>query len=171
MPLNIKKITFVLALFSTFVSWNLLHWRYILLITLSGDVELNLGPKRNTGHTLSIRHWNLNSKCAQNFAKLYLLRAYVSVHKFDIICLSETYIDESLEISGSYLIHTDHPSNKKHDGICIYYKNFPPLKVTGVSPLKECIGFDLMRNNKFCSFIASYRSPSQSQYDFATFSD
>ena len=60
----------------------------------------------------------------------------MSVHKFDIIYLSEAYLDssiddESLEISGSYLIRSDHPPNKKRGGICIYYKNVLPLKVTG----------------------------------------
>ena len=105
-----------------------------------------------------------------------LLRAYVSAHKFDIICLSETYLDSSidgvsLEISGYYLIRSDHPSNKRRRGICIYYKNFLLLKVTGVRPLEECIAFDLIISNKLCSFAALYRSPSQSQDNFAKFSD
>ena len=51
-----KKITFIWTLFSTFVSCNLLCWLYILLITLSGDVELNPGPKRNAEQTLLICH-------------------------------------------------------------------------------------------------------------------
>ena len=98
----------------------------------------------------------------------------MSVHKFGIICLSEKYVDssiddESLEISGCYLIRSDHPSNKRRGGICIYYKNFFPLKVTGIRLLEECIAFDLILINKLCSFVALYRSPSQSQDDFATF--
>ena len=159
--------------FSTFVSYNFLCWLYVLLIRLrGGEVELNPGPKRNTVQTLSICHWNLNSICAHNFAKLTLLRAYVSVCKFDIICLSETYLDdENLEISGYYLIRSDEPSNIKHGGVCIYYKNFLPLKVTDVLLLEECIAFDLIISNKLCSFVALYRSPSQSQDDFAAFSD
>ena len=125
-----------MLLFYTFVSCNQLCWLYILLITLSRYVELNPGPKRNAAQTLSISHCNFNNRRAHNFAKLHLLRAYLSVHKFDIICLLETYLDscagdESLEISGYYLICTDHPSNKKHGGTCIYYKNFLPLKVIG----------------------------------------
>ena len=52
-------------------------------------------------------------------------------------------------------------------GICIYYKNFFHLKVTGVRLLEECIALILI--NKFCSFVALYRSSSQSQDDFATF--
>ena len=42
---------------------------------------------------------------------------------------------------------------------------------TGVRLLEECITFDLIISNKLCSFVALYRSPSQSQDDFATFSD
>ena len=68
---------------------------------------------------------------AQNFAKLHVLKAYVTVHKFSIICLCETYLDSSipfddnnLEISGYNLIHSDQPSNSKSGGVCIYYKKF-----------------------------------------------
>ena len=159
-----KKIIFIWTLFSTFVSCNLLYWLYIFLITLSGDVELNPGLKRKATQTPSICHWNLNSICAHNFAKLSLLRAYASMHKFDIICLPETYFDSSidngsLKISGYYLIRSDHPSNKKRGGICIYYKNFLPLKVTGVRLLEECITFDLIISNKLCSFVVLYGSP------------
>ena len=160
-----KKINFIWALLSTFATCYLLYWLYILLIILRGDVELNPGPKRKAALTLSVCHWNLNSICAHDFTKLSLLRAYVNVHKFDIICFSEIYLDSSiddvsLEISGYCLIRSDQPSNKRHGGICIYYKNFLPLKVTGVRLLEECIAFDLIISNKLCSFVALYRSPS-----------
>ena len=90
--------------------------------------------------------------------------------------MSETYLDSSiddgsLEISGYCLIRSDHPSNKKRGGICIYYKNFLPLKLTCVHLLDECIAFDLVISNKLCSFVALYRSPSQSQDNFETFPD
>ena len=68
-------------------------------------------------------------------------------------------------------MRSGHPSNKKRGAICIYYKNFLPLKVAGVRLLEECIAFDLIISNKLCSFVAFYRSPSQSQDDFATFYD
>ena len=60
----------------------------IHLVLLSGDVEINLGPKRTPKESLSICHWNLNSIYAQNYVKWSLLRAYLAIHKFDIICLS-----------------------------------------------------------------------------------
>ena len=64
-----KRITFIWALFSTFITCNLLCWLYILLIILNGDVELNLAPKRKAAQALSVCHWNLNSICAHNFSK------------------------------------------------------------------------------------------------------
>ena len=70
-----RKITFNLTLFSTFVSCNLLCWLYMLLITLSGDVELNPGPKCKAAHTPSVCHWNLNSIWAHNFAKVFSLKS------------------------------------------------------------------------------------------------
>ena len=103
---------------------------------LCGDVELNPGPNQNTAKKFSICHWNLNRIAAHNFAKLVLLKTYNSIHKFDIICLSETYLDSStlhddsnLGIPGYNLVFSNHPSNKKHGGICIYYKSYLPLRI------------------------------------------
>ena len=102
---------------------------------LGGDVELNPGPKQSSTKAFSICHWNLNSLSAHNYAKIFLLKAYIAIHRFDIICISETYLDSStspddnnLEISGYNLIRSDHPSNNKRDGTCIYYKYFSPLR-------------------------------------------
>ena len=51
---------------------------------------------------------------------MFFLNSYIAIHKFDIICISETYLDSStpsddscLEISGYTLVRTDHPSNNK----------------------------------------------------------
>ena len=131
---------------------------YIILITLSGTAELNPGLVQ----TLSICHWNLNSTRAHNFSKLNLLKTCVNVHKFDIIWSSETYLhssvdDESLEISGYYLICSNYPFNKKPGGICIYYKNVSFLKVAGDHLLEKYITFDLIISNKLCSLFAFYR--------------
>ena len=37
--------------------------------------------------------------------------------------------------------------------------------------LNECINFELKIGDKFCTFLALYRSPSQSQDNFETFID
>ena len=48
---------------------------YSLLILLSADVELNLGPKRAFTRNVSLCHWNLNSISAHNYFKLFFLKA------------------------------------------------------------------------------------------------
>ena len=60
---------------------------FSLLVSLSGDIEVNSGPNSKPNEALSICYWNLNSISAHNFAKLHLLKAHVTVHKFDMICL------------------------------------------------------------------------------------
>ena len=81
---------FVWFLFLMVVSLNTSFWLQILLVLLSGDVEINPGPKRTPKASLSICHWNLNSISAHNYVKLSLLRACLTFHKFDII--SEIYL-------------------------------------------------------------------------------
>ena len=122
----------------------------IQLLLNSGDVEVNPEPKNSVSECLSICHWNLNSISAHDHSKLFLLKAYVSVHKFDIICLSEIYLDstvllddDNLVISGYNLIRSDHPSNTKRGGVCLYYKNYLPIRVLNISYLKECLNFEL----------------------------
>ena len=99
------------------------------IILLSGDIEINLGPKSNFRECFSICHWNLNSISAQSYIKVSLLTAYNLIHNFDIICLSETFLnsktapnDPNVEIPGYNMYRADHPSNCKRGGICIFYK-------------------------------------------------
>ena len=60
-------------------------------------------------------------------SQVHLLRAYVTVQKLDIICLSGTYLDSStpfeddnLEIPDYNLIRSDNLSNNKGGGIFNY---------------------------------------------------
>ena len=97
-------------------------WICPILIILSGDIEWNPGPNPSSFDKLSICHWNLNSISAHSFIKISLLCAYVSTHNFDILCLSETYLnsnisssDNNLTIPGYDLCRADHPSNVNHE--------------------------------------------------------
>ena len=93
-----------------------------IVLKFSGDIKKNQGPKPLfVPAILTV------------FLYIYyisLLRAYISTHKFDVICISETYLDsdtsdddDNLKIAGYNLIRADHPSNTKQSGICIYYKH------------------------------------------------
>ena len=133
----------VLVCFLHLIIWyDFAAWSIPFSILLSGDIETNPGPKPIAGQSFSICHWNLNSISAHNFTKISLLTAYVLVHNFDIICLSETYLnseistdDKNLEIPGYYLLCADHPSNNKRGGICIFYRTNLPLRVLNISIL------------------------------------
>ena len=69
------------------------------MLLVCGDIELNLGPgKCDTCYNMSLCPWNLSSAAARNFEKVNLFEAYNTANKFDIICLSETYLDSSIFI-------------------------------------------------------------------------
>ena len=71
-------------------------WYTVSILLLSGDIETNPGPLSSNLEYLNICHWNLNSIAIQNFIKIPLLEAYITVNKFDIICLFETLLDSFL---------------------------------------------------------------------------
>ena len=80
-----------------------------------------------------------------------LLKADLSVHKFDIVCLSETYLDPSvplhdvnLEIQGCELVRSDHLlGSYKRGRVCICFINSLPLKILNFQYLRENVSFKL----------------------------
>ena len=93
----------------------------------------------------SICHWNLNSITAQNYLKIFLLRACILLYNFDVACISETHLDSiiafddnNLEISGYNLMKADHASNSKRCGVCVYYKSLFALRLINVHYLQQC---------------------------------
>ena len=152
-------------------------WHISTLICLSGDVETNPGPVTNYSKGFKICHWNLNSIPTENFIKILLLEAYALTHNFDIICLSETFLDctylhndPRLSLPGCSLIRADHPMNLKRGGVCIYYKEHLPLICKSIlTPLDESLVCELRCGNKKCFISVLYRSPSQSLDEFEKF--
>ena len=57
----------------------------------------NPGPKPKPNDNLSVSHWNENSIPSDNFQKIVVLESFVATHKFDIICLSETFLNNTYE--------------------------------------------------------------------------
>ena len=101
------------------------------LLSCCGDIEENPGPKYLS---LTFCHWNLNGLTAHDSIKISLLQAYLTQHSYDIICLTETFLNSSIlsddnriTIDGYNLISSDHPSCSKKGGVCIYYKGHIPL--------------------------------------------
>ena len=115
---NIRTINLlaIKILFIYILSTYLFHvWLCFILTKQSGDIEQNPGPKPSSCQCFSSCHWNLNSISAHNFIKLSPLRAYITIHKFDIVCLPETSLNtsisndaDSLEVPGYNLFRADH---------------------------------------------------------------
>ena len=60
----------------------------------SGNIETNPGPRRCS--FIKFCHYNLKGLTAHavhDFGKMSLIEAFITTHNFDIICLSETFLD------------------------------------------------------------------------------
>ena len=68
-------------------------------------------------------------------------------------------------------MRSDHLSNKKHRGICVYHKSYLPLRINDINYLNECVMFELMVGSKLCNFISLYRSPNQWQDQLESFKE
>ena len=102
-----------------------------------------------------ICHWNLNSMTAHNFEKINLLEAYNTINKFDVICLSESYLDSSiasdndnLNIKGYNLYRADHPNNVKRGGVCAYIRESLTVRCLSNAYLQGCLILKISINNK-----------------------
>ena len=89
-----------------------------LLLVLSGDIHTNPGP--STRKDLKFFQWNLNSLCARDGVKKYLIEVYDAIHKYDVIAVSESMLDSTIKnddifIEGSSkdIYRSDHPGNTK----------------------------------------------------------
>ena len=92
------------------------------------------------------------------------------VHKFDILCISETHLDSSvskddnaLSIEGYSLIRADHPSNTKRGGVCIYHNDKISVRQTSNISLPACLACEIVIGKKKGYVITLYRSPSENQ--------
>ena len=164
-----KKSFFKFALQYNFFLQSLLVAPYIrLALIMSGDIESNPGPE-TCDKNISVCHWNLNGIAANNFIKISLLEAYNTMHNFDIICISETFLDSSypiddqrLSLEGYTMIRSDHPSNTKRGGVCLYYKeHIPFIRRDDITSLDECIVGEVKVKRSKCFVTCLYRSPNQ----------
>ena len=123
-----------------------------LLLILSNDIELNPGPKKDSSkRNFSIAHWNLNSIAAQYFVKLSQLETYNTMHSYNLICLSETWLDSTtsidsndLSLTGYNLHRVDDSDNVKKRWVCVYYLAVHFLQTM----LDQCIVSEVTFKNK-----------------------
>ena len=84
-----------------------------------------------------------------------MIGAYNSNHKYDFICISETYLDYSvsgddkeLAMEGYNFIWADQPGNVKKGGAGIYCKESIAVQIININFLSECILCENTVNNK-----------------------
>ena len=75
-----------------------------ILILKTGGIELNPGPPKNSHSYFSCCHWNANSLATDNYSKFVALKVYNSIYKYDFICISETFLDSSVESGDKNLV-------------------------------------------------------------------
>ena len=92
----------------------------------------NPGPEINK--CLKSFHWNLNSICARDRIKIPLIETYDALHKFDIIAISESMLDETVKNDENYIeglskeiYRNDHPSKipKLAECVSFFAKGYP----------------------------------------------
>ena len=103
-----------------------------LILLMDGDIESNPGLKTKTKNqnVFSCCHWNVNSLLAHN--KLSVQETYNIAHKYDVLCMSQLYLDStvplddnSVSLNGHNLTCADHPANVKRGGVCTTRKTYP----------------------------------------------
>ena len=144
------------------------------LLSCCGDIEENPGPKYSS---VTSCYWNLNGLTAHDSTKISLLQAYITQHNYDIICLTETFLNSSIlsddnriKIDAYNLIRSDHPSDSKKGGVYIYYKEHIPLILRDdINTLDNCLVTEIRSQNEKCFLTCIYRSLSQNQNEFKNF--
>ena len=115
-----------------------------LLLLRSGDVETNPG----------------NGLAVHDFLKVPLIEAFITTHNFDIICLSETFLDctvsqhdENIMLNGHSLLRADHPRNSKRERVCLYSnEHLPLIRRNDLNILQECLVTEINVDNEKCFF-------------------
>ena len=144
------------------------------MILLCGGIEENPGPTTNPNDNLSLCHRNVNGIPSHNFQEIAVLKSFVAMLKFDIIYISETFLNNTYEnndlnLNGYSFLRVDHPSNAKREGVCIYYKETLAPKMMSIPYLNESLLCDVTIRSKMCVIGTVYRSPRQNSDEFESF--
>ena len=106
--------------------------------------------------------------------KLSLLTAYNSALNYDFICLTETYLDSTVDpnnllINGYNLLRTGHPDNVKRGCVSLYYRDNLTLRLVDTHYIDQFILCKINIQNTTGYVAVIDRSPSQSNNEFEEF--
>ena len=134
---------------------------------MCGDVHSH--PGRSHGNSPNFCHCNLDSIAVNDFIKTATIGAYNLVYNYDLIALSETYLDNSITNEAisptgfsKEIFICDHPDDVKREGVCLFYKDNSEIKQKKVlQVMDECIISEITIARKkflFCGSVQIAKS-------------
>lgn len=122
---------------------------------------------------LNVCHMNVQSLCARQLSKFNEFKHCFASSNVDIICVSETWLNESIEdnliaVDGYRVLRNDRKYSRGGGGICIYHKLDLDCRVIAVSDslteLEDCnrteyMFIEVRVNNKLFLLGAIYSPP------------
>ena len=107
--------------------------------------------------------WNVNSIANDNFQRVCLIEAQDSIFNYDLISISicETSLNDSIKLPD--ILHNDYifvssqnPTNTRHGGVGLFFKNSLPLKIRNDLSFEESIVVELNFGPKKIFFTVLY---------------
>ena len=106
-----------------------------------------------------------------------MTQSYALSYNTGIIFLSETFLDSSIEANDANIniskynsLRSDHPSNTKGGGVCMFYKDyFPIIKHDDLCALSEGTVNEIKLGKKTVFFTCNYRFLSQTPDEFENY--
>ena len=138
------------------------HWLPTILIILANDIHLNPGPHYQTNF-LNFMSWSLNSITKDNFDRVRLIEAHNSIFNYDLISICETSLNDSVELPEILLndysfVSANNPTNTRHGGVGIFYKNYLPIIVRNDLSFGESVVLELNFGPEFQSFLLNFEN-------------
>jgi hypothetical protein len=152
---------------------NNFSFRFLILLLLAGDIELNPGP------TLSFAHLNTCSvsSITSSIDKPALLQEFIGDQSLDILTLSETWLPPDVlpsvlnSLTPPYFSILSSPRlTGKGGGLAVIYRSFLHISKVDLPLFSsfESLCFKLTIASSSFIFLTIYRPPSSSAYSFVS---
>ena len=110
-------------------------------------------------------NWNLNSLTNDNFHRVHLIEDRNSIFNCELISVCDTNLNDTVDLPetllNDYSFETaNHPLNKKHGGVGLFYKNSLPINILRDLSFEESIVVELKFGRMKIFLTVLYRSPS-----------
>ena len=122
----LTSLVYFYSVYMYFELYNVIYlpWFNIILLC-SGNIHPNPDPVANQ---FNFCHWNLNGLMAHDKFKITLIKAYNAVYHYDVITISETFLNSKINDSDICMqgfshdvFCKDHPNDTSRGGVgCIF---------------------------------------------------